>query len=436
MDLGKLKDIASKVSEVANAASKSQEPVKKTTTAVKPTAKPKSDSPMVIKENGTKCPLDQVSLGEIYTKEDGSKARKLMKMPDTVDSMAGMQSLLRQLAPATTPAMTLLLQNQLQVLESVNNASMTMMAMDNMVFSLSKAVQSTNNEEEKIILRDNFSMMIQSFLFFTEAKLMFAVESNRQEALNLLSDAGDILTKCIAEAATAAATAAANSGKKIADKVVAPMVKNIFSSPSEGPSFLGKFLSFLGNKKIIEEKKQEFYKMISNMFPLFDQYSELIGPNILINGLLLRYANDLALKYETKKLATLGNRIDAFAPKKSLFQKREEMDVDFVRFVIADVESDAKAAKRAYENDQEELKEYKAELDSLGLFALRRKEELKEKIAKQEKEVKQKRDLWEVQDMRKQKLDQLLAPINADVDALRRQYTTIANKYATNGLDF
>lgn len=426
MDLGKLKDVANSVAKTVNGLGGN-------TSASKPPAKPVA-KPMVTRENGTKCELDKVPLGEIYTKADGTKARRVIKMPEKIETMDAMKGLLGQLAPATTPAMNVLLQNQLQVLDSVSNASMTLMAIDTMVFSLSKALQKTNNEDEKLTLRDNFSMLIQSFLFFTEAKLMYAIETNKQEALNLLSEAGDMLGKCVAEAAFAAVSASEAAGKKIAEKASAIAVKNVFATKADGTTFLGKFIQLLGNKKIVEDKKLEFEKMVRDMFVTFDNCADIIGPNILINNLLLRYANDLTLKYEAKKFSALGDRVSTFAPKRTLLQKKAGVDADFVRIVIADVTSDEQAARIAYEHEQEELKDYQEKLKNTGLFAHSRKEELRAAISQQEKDVKTKRDRWEIFDMRKQKMDQLLAPINAEVDAFRRKFTDIANKYAVNTL--
>lgn len=434
MDLGKLKNIANSVVKSVNGIGGNSTAAKPATKpAAKPTAKPIVKQ-IVTMENGIKCELEKVPLGEVYTKVDGTKARKVIKMPEKIDTMAAMKGLLGQLAPATTPAMNVLLQNQLQVLDSVQNASMTLMAIDTMVFSLSKALQKTNNEDEKTTLRDNFSMLIQSFLFFTEAKLMYAIDTNKQEALNLLSEAGDMLSQCMSEAAFAAVGASQAAGKKIVDKVSTIAVKNVFATKADGTTFLGKFMQLLGNKKIVEDKKLEFEKMVRDMFITFDNCADIIGPSILINNLLLRYANDLALKYETKKFTGLGDRVSTFAPKRTLLLKKADMDADFVRLVIADVTSDERAARIAYEHEQEELKDYQEKLKKAGLFAHSRKEELRVAISQQEKDIKVKRDRWEIFDMRKQKMDQLLAPINADVDAFRRKYIDIANKYAVNTL--
>lgn len=410
-------------------------------------SKQESKDRIVTLLDGTKINANQIPYGEIYINEDGKKVRKLIKQPVAIESKQQMQQWLNQLAPSATPAISIALENQLQVLDNVFSATLAGMAIDNMLFALQKALNCATNEEEKTNLRDNFCMMIQNFVFINEAKLLYASEQNRLEAAQLLGQAGCKMMQCavnigmeviktvqmgVVEGTVeqGGKAAAAELAKKITTSDIPPVVKNPFEG-EEAEKLLENLAKSLAKKKILEEKRQEFDKMMYNLFPMFDRYCEMIGPSLLICGMLERYCGKLVEKYEVKFYSDILSRTKCFQPPKKFLTKAPPTDYDYVRALEIELDAEASAAKKAVEQNREELEEYKAELKKIALNPLKgsRRDELKERIAEQEREIKQLRDTAEIAENNAYKLEQILKPIKDDVNKHRETLMAIVNKY-------
>ena len=164
-----------------------------------------------------------------------------------IDSLSSMSSLLNSIKPKSSPAVVQALQCQLQILNFVQSPTMSGMVIDNMIMSLYKSLQMAS-EQEKQGLRDAFSSMIQSFVFFSEAQLRYEDANDQQEALKLLDNAGQFLSDSVmtvTNLATGGLTGAANY-----------VVKNVFGSDQKksSVSFLAQLASMIGKKKQIQQK--------------------------------------------------------------------------------------------------------------------------------------------------------------------------------------
>lgn len=400
--------------------------------------------------DGSKVNEKDIPFGEIYVNSEGKKVRKLIKQPVAIESKQEMERWLRQLAPSASPAIAIALENQMQVLNNVFSASLAGMAIDNMLFGLQKALNCARNEEEKANLRDDFCMMIQNFVFINEAKLLYASEQNRLEAAQLLGQAGCKMMQCAvnigmeviktAQMSTVAGTveqggkaAAAELAKKITTSDTPPVAKNPFEG-EEAEKMLGDLAKSLAKKKILEEKAQEFDKMMTNLFPMFDRYYDMIGPSVLVCGMLERYCDKLVEKYEVKLYTGVLSRIKSFQPPKKFLTKAPPTDYDYIRALEIELNAESLAAKKAIEQNREELEEYKTELKKIALNPLKgsRRAELNDKIAAQEREIKQLRDTAEIAEANYYKLEQILKPIKDDVNKYKKTLMAIANKYDIN----
>lgn len=410
-----------------------------------PTKESTKEDVIVTLLDGSKAKKKDVPIGEAYINEEGQKVRKLIKQPVAIESTEQMKSWLNQLSPHTSPAISVAIDSQLQVLDNVFSASLAGMAIDNMLFALQKALQCASTEMERVSLCDNFCMMIQSFVFINEAKLLYASEENRMEAANLLGQAGSRMMTCainigmsainfaqmsaVADVADSGAKAAANTlSKKITTSTVPPIAKNPFEG-AEGDKLLGDLVKSLAKKKILDEKRAEFDKMMGNLFPMFARYSEMIGPSVLITGLLERYADKLVKDFETKRYNGLFSRTKDFQPPKKFLTSAPPTDYDYVRALEIEINAEAMAAANALKQEREELEEYKSELKKTGLFKKERREHLSERIRAQEDVIKQQRDIAEVAENTRYKLEQLLAPVKADVEAYSKKLKSVVDKY-------
>lgn len=404
-------------------------------------AQQKKEESLVTTLDGRKVKKNDIPYGEIFINESGQQVRKLIKQPVSIETKEEMERWLHQLAPSASQAISIALDNQMQVLNNVFSASLAGMAIDNMLFGLQKALNCAQSEAEAENLRDNFCMMIQNFVFINEAKLLYAREQNRVEAAQLLGQAGAKMMQCavnigmeviknaqILNIAKEGKAAANTVAKKITTSDIPPVVKNPFEG-EQAEKMLGDLAGSFAKKKILEEKQAEFKKMMEELFPLFDRYYDIIGPSVLVCGLLERYTNRLVEEFEIKHYTGILSRIKSFSPPKKFLVKTPPTDYEYVRSLEIELSADVAAAKKAINLNREELEEYESELKSLGLFKASRRNELTELIAKQKKEIKQQRDKAEIVEADLHRLQQILAPIKQDVEQYRQKLMTVVNKY-------
>lgn len=223
-----------------------------------------------------------------------------------VSTMEGMKTWLTELGKDTTPALMQTLQTQLQVLKYAQSPSLTGMALDNMILCLDKAIRTSTNSTEQANIKEAFASMIQNYFFMFEANLRCAQIKNAQESAQLLSQAGEMLSDAVTK------TAAVISGNEI--DTTKTIVKNVFESPQVQSGYIKKLFAWIGDKKILKQKEEEFYQAIESLFETFDENSELLGKSILYNGMLSRYRKQLVKRYQAKKMdiyISRGYKIDS-----------------------------------------------------------------------------------------------------------------------------
>ena len=234
-----------------------------------------------------------------------SKAEKTESSTDVIDSLDGLSNYLHALQPDASPAVTMALQSQLQVLQYVQSPTMTLMVVDNVMVMLHKALKSAESDEQREALRESFASLLQSLVFVTEARLRYEVDSNKEESVRLLADAGDMLMNSVSSTAMMVVPVAA--GVKVGKAL--PRMVNVLSAQNEQKGFLARLMMVKGKKAIIEEKKAEFDKTLNYIFDTLDSYAELIGPSIQLHGMLKRYADGLLERYKMAQYDIVAKRI-------------------------------------------------------------------------------------------------------------------------------
>jgi hypothetical protein len=217
-----------------------------------------------------------------------------------ISTIDGMKTWLTSLGQDTTPALMQTLQMQLQVLKQVQSPSMTGMALDNMMLCMSKAVNTATNDSELANIREAVASMIQNYFFMQEANLKCAQLKNKKEGYKLLTQSGEMLSNAVIK------TASALTGGTI--DMATTVVRNIFEAEAVQQGYIKNLIAWIGDKKQLKEKEKEFNQTLEMLFETFDLHATLIGPSILIKGMLSRYRKTILEHRENEKLQMYINR--------------------------------------------------------------------------------------------------------------------------------
>ena len=223
-----------------------------------------------------------------------------------ISTIDGMKTWLTNLGQDTTPALMQTLQMQLQVLKQVQSPSMTGMALDNMMLCMSKAVNTATNDSELANIREAVASMIQNYFFMQEANLKCAQLKDREEGAKLLTQAGEMLSDAVTKTATAL------TGSTI--DMATTVVRNIFEAEAVQKGYIKNLFAWIGDKKQLKAKEKEFNQTLEMLFDTFDLHAALLGPSILIKGMLSRYRKAILEYHQNEKLQMYidrGHKMDA-----------------------------------------------------------------------------------------------------------------------------
>lgn len=224
-----------------------------------------------------------------------------------VSSVEGMNTWLNNVSQNATPALVQTLQMQLEVLQYVQTPSLIGMALDNMIVRLDKALKLTNNEEEIANIREAFAYMIQNYFFMHEVNFICAQKKNKQETISLLKQSGEMLSKSIAR------TAQILSFNTI--DISRVEVRNIFEANEIQKFYINSLFAWI-NKKQLEEEREKFYKTIDSIFYTLDLHANLLGPSLIIHGMLQRYRTQLIDYRKMKRMQIYADRGYSIDPQK------------------------------------------------------------------------------------------------------------------------
>ena len=374
-----------------------------------------------------------------------------------IDSIDSLNGYLQQLQPEASPSVVMALQSQLQVLKYVQSPTMTLMVVDNIMVCLHKALKLAENDSVKELLKETFTTLLQSFIFAIEARLRYEVDSNREESIRLLSDAGDLLMSSVSSVATMVVPVAASA--KVGRNL--PKMVNVLASNVEQKSFLGRLIMAKGKKALVEEKLQEFDKTLNFIFETLDTYHELVGPSIQLHGMLKRYADGLIERYSNVKYESVAKQINSKEVSKleafmdtasdALSQTNEiegfkmlfkavtqitktpsTLDYDTVRNIKRSLQSELNGYDGQINQLNNEISKLEAELNSLSLLQFGRKSEFQAQIKQLQLQINAIEAIKVECQNKINTVGDIIDPITNDIEQYSTNLYRIVEKYRYN----
>lgn len=379
---------------------------------------------------------------------------KVIQQETVLDSSSSMRNWLMSVRSNVNPAVAETIQGQLYVLSFVQSPAMSGMAVDNLIFCLDKSLKQASSDSEKEFVRETFCSMIQNLMFIGDARLTYAINKNREEASALLTQAGEMLDSSISAIASTVTSAT--------PEAILPKVANIFSNQGEKNGFFKKLGAWIGQKKEEENKKAEYYTTIKNMYRTLDKYSPLIGPSILIYGMLDRYRpmvidyykeqwdkdykkrSGAGINTASSLMIASGQLLETVSNPKKLGEnvKKAGKTIGSMarNFSLADLKiaqkrltADLMVAEREIENIKQEVEDVNTQLKSAGAFKIGKKKTLSKKLEELEKRLetstKNRNDidykLLQVGELIKQE-----APMMEEIEKMEADMKRITEKYA------
>ena len=382
-----------------------------------------------------------------------------VKIIDTVDKLEEWIAVTQ--TEASKPA-ALVLQQQLQVLNYVQSPAMSGMVIDNIIVCLYKSLELAVTDADKEAIRGSVASLLQSVLFMAEARLQYDVKKNKEEAVEMISSAGNLISDSVAAVASMLTPV---PGAKT--KVMVPVVKNILSSQAIQEGFFAHLLSAKKKQEIIDEKIKEHNTMLENLFATFDRYYDLIGPSLQIHGVLSRYIKQLTEQFRetqykeiesyttqftrqinsmmdevsTSVKASLGNSmyervakgvIGAVAAIANANKKPETLDFNEVKHLSSTLHSRYDALEDKLNLAQKEIEAKEQGLKDAGIFQRSLKSDLAKKIEQLKKEVnKIEKELIDLKEKR-QIVDNIIEPVSHKIEEYSANLSRIAERYAIN----
>lgn len=382
-----------------------------------------------------------------------------VKIIDTIDKLEEWIAVTQ--TEASKPA-ALVLQQQLQVLNYVQSPAMSGMVIDNIIVCLYKSLELAETDADKEAIRGSVASLLQSVLFMTEARLQYDVKKNKEEAIEMISSAGNLISDSVAAVASMLTPV---PGAKT--RVMVPVVKNILSSQAIQGGFFAHLLSAKKKQEIIDEKIKEHNTMLENLFATFDRYYDLIGPSIQIHGVLSRYIKQLTEQFRetqykeiesyttqftrqvnsmmdevcTSVKASLGNSmyervakgvIGAVAAIANANKKPETLDFNEIKHLSSTLHSRYDALEDKLNLAQKEIEAKEQGLKDAGIFQRSLKSDLAKKIEQLKKEVnKIEKELINLKEKR-QIVDNIIEPVSHKIEEYSANLSRIAERYAIN----
>lgn len=360
---------------------------------------------------------------------------------------------------ASRPA-AMVLHQQMQVLRYVESPAMSGMVIDNIIVCLYKALELAETEAEKNAVRDSVAALLQSVLFMSEARLLYDIKKNKEEAIEMISNAGNLISDSVS--AVAAILAPAPGAKT---KTIVPVVKNVLSSQAIQSGFLSHLLSAKKKQDMIDERIKEHNVMLENLFSTFDRYFDIIGPSIQIHGVLSRYIKQLSEQFRdaqykeietytsqfTKQVASmmdevsssvkgsLGNSmyermakgvVGVMAAVVNANKKPETLDFYEIAHIGSTLRSRHDALVEKMDVALKEIAEKEQQLNKAGLFQKSMKAELSNNIKMLRLQLSTiENELIDIKEKR-QIVDNIIDPVNKRIEEYCANLHRIAEKYA------
>lgn len=360
---------------------------------------------------------------------------------------------------ASKPA-AMVLQQQMQVLRYVESPAMSGMVIDNIIVCLSKALELAETEAEKNAVRDSVSALLQSVLFMSEARLQYDIKKNKEEAMEMIENAGNLISDSVS-----AVAAILNPAPGAKAKTLVPVVKNVLSSHTIQSGFFAHLLSAKKKQEMIDERIKEHNAMLEDLFATFDRYFDIIGPSIQVHGVLSRYIKQLSEQFKysqykeiesytsqfTKQVTSMMEEVSSsvntalgdsmyermakgvvgvVAAVANASKKPDTLDFNEIAHVGSTLHSRYDALAERMEVALKEIAAKEQQLKEAGLFQKSLKTELADAIKMLRLQVSNiENELIDIKEKR-QIVDNIIKPVNKRIEEYSANLRRIAEKYA------
>lgn len=376
-----------------------------------------------------------------------------------INNINELQKWINAAQSGATSSVSFALQAQLNALKSVETAVLSGMVIDNILVSLYKALELSDTEKEKVILKDSFASLIQSVIFVSEARLQYDIKKNKEVAIQILSSAGNMISM---SASTLAALLVPAPGKAM--KVI-PVINNVLKSNLLDVGSISSLLSAKKKQELLEERVRDHNKMLNNLFKTFDRYHDMIGSSIQVHGMLSRYVDQLVeefieeqndeIKLCTSKFSTqmkqfvdemnismhyelnskrpgqkIKNALGFLSTLRSGGKVQEELGYDEVNHIYLFLRERYTSLMNQISDLNTEINGLQARYDSLGLFKQATKSEISRQIISLQKRIsKLNISLIDI-DEKNRIIEGIILPVKKRVDEYSSELHRITDKYA------
>ena len=212
-------------------------------------------------------------MSQAVQKSQGTE-KEIDTIPELQDHLVGLKNLQGESALAYA------LQAQLQVLEVVQSPNLTGSMFDIMLESLYTAIDRSESDFQKKIIQQKAAIMVNSMLFFMEAKIHYESKKYKQEGLDLLKKGCNML----ADSASSIASLVTTQGASLL--VDGP---KLFETLIQDRSLIDRVVNFFAGGKKIRQMQSDFSLFVASAVDKLGRYKNLFGRSIILAELVDRF---------------------------------------------------------------------------------------------------------------------------------------------------
>lgn len=176
---------------------------------------------------------------------------------------------------------------QMQLVHYVQSQNLVDATIDTILFHLNNALTYSQNDSEKAIIRKSFSLIVQSYVLFMDARFQYEISDNKNEVREFVNEASESFLTGIAEITNATnGDTSAITTAELAKKLTINFLQDAHNNFSQ------KMWNRV-NKSNFKEKQDEFYAVIYAIFIKLYSSRSLIGKSATISKLIVHYTPDI-----------------------------------------------------------------------------------------------------------------------------------------------
>jgi len=262
---------------------------------------------------------------ELIPINDNSNIVKLNSIPKLNDYLAEMERMQGQ------TALGYALQAQLQVLQVIQSPQLYKSAFDILIQSLDNAINMAENDFQKKLIQEKAAIMINSMIFFIEAKIHYEKKKWTDEGLNLLKQGCNMLADSVPSIVNIFSSKVilnSDNDRNISNDENEPddeqTVKKsnhvglpffvdglkIFEILTQDRTFINRIIDFfaIDHDEEIRKMKEDFNKFMLYVLDNLSEEKEMFGKSKILAGLFDRY-KDIIVESDIKDVDNKSKNI-------------------------------------------------------------------------------------------------------------------------------